>query len=95
VQTVPPRLQAIKLNHDPAGAAIDALNVRRNKTTFVAVPEWRRGVSVLPEDSVAAYSLTDTRGHTLTIQAQFSCPHPGRGTFEVRAVDAAVDPPPP
>jgi hypothetical protein len=95
VQTVPPRLQAIKLNHDPAGATIDALNVRRNKTTFVAVPEWRRGVSVLPQDSVAAYSLVDTRGHTLTIQARFSCPHPGRGTFEVRALDAAVDPPPP
>jgi hypothetical protein len=92
---VPPVLEAIKFNHDPGGAAGDALNVRRNKTTFVAVPEWRRGVSVLAEDSVAAYSAADTKGHTLTIQAQFSCPDPRRGTFEVRALDATVDPPPP
>ena len=95
MQTVPPVLEAIKLNHDPAGAATDALNVRRNMTAFVEVPEWRRGVSVRAEDSVAAYSVTDTKGHTLTIQAQFSCLGPRRGTFEVRALDATVDPPPP
>ena len=93
MQTVQPVLEAIKLNHDPAGAATDALNVRRNKTVFVEVPEWRRGVSVLAEDSVAAYSVADTKGHTLTIQAQFSCAE--RRTFEVRALDATVDPPPP
>jgi hypothetical protein len=95
VPTVPLVLEAIKLNHNPAGATTDALNMRRNKTTFVTVPEWRRGVSVLPADSVAAYSIADTTGHTLTIQAQFSCTEPGKRTFEVRAVDPTVDPPAP
>jgi hypothetical protein len=92
---MPPVLEGIKFNHNPAAATSDALNLRRNRTTFVTVPEWRRGVSVLAEDSVAAYSAADTRGHTLTVQAQFSCTGTKRRTFEVRAVDATVDPPPP
>jgi hypothetical protein len=92
---MPPQLEEIKLNHDPNGATSDALNIRRNNGTFVTVPEWRRGVSVKPEDSVAAYSIADTKGHTLTIQARFSCTEPGHKTFEVRAVDPTVDPPAP
>ena len=89
------QLDAIRLNHDPSGATTDALNIRRNHGTFVTVPEWTRGVSTVPEDSLAAYSIADTKGHTITIQARFSCTGPGTKTFEVRAVDPTVDPPAP
>jgi len=37
------QLEAIKFNHDSASATHDALNVRRNATQFVTVPEWQRG----------------------------------------------------
>jgi threonine dehydrogenase-like Zn-dependent dehydrogenase len=45
------RVDAIKFNHDPSSAANDALNLRRNASQWVNVPEWRRGISVMPEDS--------------------------------------------
>jgi len=88
-------LEAIKFNHDPSGASADALNIRRNATETVPVPEWRAGVSVNPEDSPAAYSIEDTRGHTLTIQANFRLTDPAVSTLEIRAVDPVVDPPGP
>lgn len=88
-------LEAIKFNHDPSAGSVDALNIRRNATQTVPVPEWRTGVSVNPEDSPAAYSIDDTRGHTLTIQANFRVTEPGISTLEIRAVDAVVDPPGP
>jgi hypothetical protein len=87
------QLEAIKFNHDPTSAASDALNIRRNGTTMVTVPEWRRGVSVSPEDSPAAYSIADTKGHTLTIQAQLRATGTGPREVEVRAVDPVIDPP--
>ena len=37
--------------------------------TTVAVPEWQAGSSFRHQDSVAAYSLADTRGNRITIQA--------------------------
>jgi hypothetical protein len=88
-------LEAIKFNHDPGAATADALNIRRNAGQFVTVPEWRQGVSVNPEDSPAAYSIEDTRGHVVTIQANFRRTDPSLTTVAVRAVDPAVDPPGP
>jgi hypothetical protein len=90
---MPPRLEAIKFNHDPTSASVDALNIRRDATTFVHVPEWCNGVSIAPEDSPAAYSIADTKGHTLTIQAQFSSTWKKTREIEIRAVDPVVDPP--
>jgi hypothetical protein len=86
-------LEAIKLNHDPTTASHDALNLRRDRTTFIDVPEWRRGVSVSPEDAPAAYSVQDAGGNELTIQAQFSATPVGPRSVEIRAVDPVVDPP--
>lgn len=83
-------VEAIKFNHDPNSATNDALNLRRNGTQSVAVPEWRRGVSVNPEDAPAAYAMRETRNRTLTIQAQFSRSDPSLHTIEVRALDATV-----
>lgn len=81
------RLEAIKLNHDPSGAASDALTIRRNASQVVQVPEWRHGVSNNPEDSPAAYAIEETRGHTIKIQAQFSRLDPTLQNVEIRAVE--------
>jgi hypothetical protein len=54
-------LEAIKFNHDQSSATGDAFNIRRNDTEQVNVPEWRRGISVKPEDSPAAYAIRETR----------------------------------
>ena len=87
------QLLAIKFNHDPTGSTHEALNLRRNATEFVNVPEWERGVSVNPEDSPAAYAVRQVRGHVVTIQAKFR----RRGTLpqplEIRALDATIDRP--
>lgn len=83
-------LEAIKFNHNSSSAATDGLNIRRNETRSVTIPEWQRGSSVNPEDSPAAYSLYDTFGNTLTIQAKFKCSDPDTQAIEVRAVDGAL-----
>ena len=81
------QLEAIKFNHDSASATHDALNLRRNATEFVIVPEWQRGLSIKPEDSPAAYALAETRGNTITIQAQFRRTDPGLQGVQIRAID--------
>ena len=81
-------LKAIKFNHDPLSETGDAFNIRRNETEPVNVPEWRRDISVKPEDSPAAYAICETRGHTITIQAQFSSTDISNAKVLVRAVAA-------
>ena len=88
-------LEQIAFNHDPGSASGDALNLRRNASDWVEVPEWRRGISVTPEDSPAAYALAQVAGHTVTIKAAFSCTDPNITGVEIRAVDNVVAPPPP
>jgi hypothetical protein len=88
------RLEAIKFNHDPGSATADALNLRRNATDFVTVPEWRRGISVNPEDSPAAYAIQETLGQTLTIQAQLRATSPKVTSLWIRAVDPTYEPAP-
>lgn len=89
------QLDAIQFNHDPASATSDALNIRRNATGWVEVPEWRQGISVNPEDSPAVYAIQPTIGQTLTIRASFSSTTLSAFTAEIRAVDNVVDPPGP
>src|SRR5512139_820452 len=64
-------LESIAFNHDTTSAHRDALNIRRNATQTISVPEWRRGATVNAEDCLAAYALTPTRGQTLTVRATF------------------------
>lgn len=79
-------LEAIMFNHgDPATGA---LNIRRNETEFVTLPEWRQGISIKPEDSPAAYAIRETRGRQITIQAKFKCTDNQCQPVRVRAVDA-------
>lgn len=89
------QLLAIKFNHDPTWATNDALNLRRNASEFVDVPEWRRGVCVKPEDSPAAYAQRQVRGHAVTVQARFRTTDPTVNHAEIRALDATIDPPGP
>lgn len=89
------QLEAIKFNHDPASSTTNALNIRKNAAEFVTVPEWRRAISVLPEDSPAAYAIEETQGNTLTIQANLRRVGGGPKTVEVRAIDTWVNPPDP
>ncbi len=86
-------LSAIKFNHDPTSMSNDALNIRRNFTEPVTVPEWHR-VMTKPEESVAAYAIRETQGNTLTIQALFGCTDPQITTVEVRAIQPLPPPPP-
>lgn len=86
------RLQSIAFNHDPASADHDALNLRRNATTWVNVPEWQQGFAINPEDSPAAYSVASVAGHTVTIQAVLSSDDPTVTSAEIRAVDNVVYP---
>lgn len=88
-------LEEIAFNHDPSSATAEALNLRRNATDWVHVPEWRRGISIKPEDSPAAYAIAQVAGHTVTIKASLSCTDPGITSAWVRAKDNVVSPPPP
>jgi len=64
----------------------DALNLRRDATAFVLVPEWRRGISIRAEDSVAAYAIESVQGRTIRIAAEFRNLNPMVATVQVRAV---------
>ena len=75
-------IEAIKFNRNTGAATHDALNLRRNATGFISVPEWRRFVSVNPEDSPAAYAIEPTK--TVSIEASFSSTDPSIAWAEVR-----------
>ena len=77
-------IEAIKFNHKHNSAKHDALNIRRNATQLVHVPEWRRFISVNPEDSPAAYAVGPTQGHTITIEVALVCDDPSIAFIEVR-----------
>ena len=51
------QLDTIAFNHDSSAAAHDAINLRKNASSWLPFPEWQRGVSVLAEDSMAAYAV--------------------------------------
>jgi hypothetical protein len=80
------RLEAIIFNHDPLSAA-NGVNLRRDVARIVPVPEWRRFVSVNPEDSVVAYAVSEARQATPTILAQFRRTDPALTSVEVRSID--------
>ena len=86
-------LDAIKFNHDPTTVHNNAINIRKNASEFIAVPEWRSGISVNPEHSRAAYAKKETAGNTLTIEARFRWTGTGPKTVEIRALDPTVNPP--
>jgi hypothetical protein len=89
---MPVWIEAVLFNHDQAAATHDALNLRRNASEEVRLPEWQEGICVRPEDSPAAYSIADTRGNKITIEASFRSSNPNPHKLEIRAVDDLDDP---
>ena len=85
-------IDEIAFNHDSSSATHDALSLRRNASQFVTVPEWRRGFSVTPEDSPAAYALKAVYGNPISVHASLSTTDPTLIAAEVRAVDNVVRP---
>jgi hypothetical protein len=83
-------IKAIKFNHDQNTGDHDALNIRKNKSQFINVPEWVQGISTNAEDSLAAYSIKETKGNTITIQARFQAE--GVEKAEIRAIDPVTTP---
>jgi hypothetical protein len=77
-------IEAITFNHDAAAATNDAINIRRNAGETVVTPEWRRFISVNPEDSPAAYAIAPAKGNDLTILVLLSSTDPGMAFVEVR-----------
>lgn len=81
-------IKAIKFNHDPNSASHDALNIRKNKSQFIDIPEWVYGTTTKAEDSLSAYAIKETQGNTIAIQARFKANDIGKA--EIRAI--AIDP---
>lgn len=79
-------VEAIKFNHDPLAATVDAINIRKNQAESIPIPEWQRGEA----DAPAAYAISETLGNKLTIQAKFRCA-PRLKTLEIRAIDPNCD----
>ena len=88
-------LKAIKFNHNNSSLSNDAITIRRNMTQTINVPEWVDGISVVHEDSLAAYGMKETNGNTITIQAKFQAINTGATNVQVRAIDAFTNPPGP
>src|SRR3981189_2935880 len=77
-------IEAITFNHNTGAATHDALNIRRNAIQPVHIPEWRRFISVNPEDSPAAYAIGPTHGNPITILVSLSSTDPAIAFVEVR-----------
>lgn len=82
-------LQELAFNHDSTSATVDAFNIRKNESEPVVTPEWRRLVTVAPEQSPAAYARDELTG-TPTILAKFSFEdfQPETTSVRIRAIDA-------
>lgn len=80
----------ITFNHDSGNATTDALNIRRNAKRFVDIPEWRRGITDRPEESVAAYAIHEIGNNPITIQLRLARTDPSLATVEVRAVQPPI-----
>jgi hypothetical protein len=88
-------LTGIKFNYSQSTGTVNALSIRQNLTTDVAVPEWVKG-KTLPKTSPVAYSITAVAGKIITIQASFAAGPGAPATVDVRAdgggVLGAIDP---
>lgn len=78
------RLVAISFNHDSASLSGDAMDIRKNFTQTVAVPEWTAG-ETLPTDSPAVYAIKETHGRAITIKAKFTVSSNSVTRAQVRA----------
>ena len=85
------QLLGTKFNHNTKSANNDALNIRKNATTTIIIPEWRPGMTK-PEDSLAVYAIKETKGNIIQIQAKFECSNPSITKVEIRAIQPPAPP---
>lgn len=74
----------ILFNHDPDDTRGSALNIRRNFTSWVDLPEWQSGMTVHTQ-SPAAYAIDELDLENVTIFARFSAPEFAGATVEIGA----------
>jgi hypothetical protein len=77
-------LTGIKFNYGQSTGTVNALCIRQNFTTDVAVPEWVKG-KTLAKSSPVAYSISAVAGKIITIQASFAADPGTPATVDVRA----------
>lgn len=65
------------------------MNIRKNFTQTIAVPEWTAG-ETLPSDSPAAYAIKETQGTIITIKAKFTVSSNSVTKAQVRARGGGV-----
>lgn len=82
------KLVAISFNHDISALSGDAMNVRRNFTNTISVPEWTTGTT-LATDSPAAYTIKETQGKKIFIKVKFTS-LPKNATAQVKADGGGV-----
>jgi hypothetical protein len=80
------QLEAIVFNHDPL-SPVNGLNLRRDASEAIPLPEWRRAAA--GAGSFAAYATSEAHLATPTIRLQLRRIHPAVTTLEVRAVQPA------
>lgn len=88
-------LQAITFNHDTDSDTCDAFNIRKNETEFVTRPEWQRGISTLPEHSLAAYAIQQIEKKAITIKARFTRDDLEITSVEIQAINVSPENGPP
>lgn len=76
-------VSAIQFNHGPASGA---LNLRKNRSQVVSVPEWRLGENLLPDGSPVAYAVESTRGRQMTIRVRLARTDLATNAVYVRAI---------
>lgn len=81
-------IAAIRFNHDPNDKSHSGLNLRRNATEPVPVPEWRRGRSRFAADSPVAYALEEVGGGTISLEVELIRTDRRLQSVEVRAVES-------
>lgn len=76
-------ISAIRFNFHSGASTNDGLNLRKNFATAGPSPEWQKGISVNYIDSPALYTIKESQGNTLCIQAAFKAN--GISAAQVRA----------
>src|SRR5262245_47497764 len=86
------RVEQISFNHDSSSSTGDALNIRRNFSQTVNVPEWVSGQTA-PPDSPAAF----VGDRVVTVKARFKAKYDGTykcyttgGPFQLKTAKVTI-----
>ena len=80
---------AIKFNHDPTHASVDALSIRQDALIPVDIPEWRLGHTTAAQ-SPAAYAIDAVTGKTVTVQAKFTIDTTDATSLQIQATGGGI-----